>query len=538
MRRWLGVGRVCAPPCENAGRPRDGAQTGPTSSRPRLPAFTCFILSLAAAGVVAAKDVDITDRGAVAGAPALATVAIQGAIDEVAAAGGGTVIVPGGVFMSAPLQLRSHVTLRLERGAVLRCSSDPADSRRARGFISSDGCEDVGLEGAGTIDGNGKVFEQRDSAPGRPLLLSFRNSKHVVVRDVTLRNAATWACRLQGCDGVRITGLRIHSHENYNNDGIDIDSRNVVISDCLIDCDDDAICFKSDSAAFCENVTVTNCVIATNCNAIKMGTSSVGGFRNITVSNCVVRAASEDHRRKWKTRIEGIALDTTAETGIALECVDGGTLEQVTITNITMTGIQTPIFLRLGHRRNAPGRLRNVVISNITATTESLLPSLIVGIPGHRVEGVMLRDIIVDVLGNGTAAHAARTVPEKEKEYPLNRMFGHSLPAYGLYVRHAAGVTLDNVRFNLRHPDARPAVVLDDVHGFDLRHLRAAVSTPAAPVLRMNASTQILVSGFRVSEPLEQFAAVENCPPGALTLLANDFTGVKRISNLEAETTR
>lgn len=480
-----------------------------------------------------AKDINIVTAGAKPGDAALVTEILQRAIDEVSAAGGGTVIIPTGTFISAPVQLRSHVTLRLERGAVLQASPNPEHGRRARGFVSAEGCENIGLEGPGIIDGNGGVYEQRDSAPGRPNLVFLRDSRQVLIRDVTLRNAASWTCRLLGCDGVQVRSIRIYSHGGYNNDGIDIDSRNVVVSDCLIDCDDDGICFKSDSTTPCENVVVTNCVVASNCNLIKMGTASIGGFKNISISNCVLRAASEDNRRRWKKSVAGVALDTTGISGIALEIVDGGVMDQVTITNIAMTGVQTPIFMRLGNRRNAPGQVRNVIISNITARTESLISSSITGIPGHRVEGVVLRDILIDVLGNGTAEHAARAVPEKLKDYPENRMFGHSLPAYGLYVRHVQGLTLDNVQFKLRNPDARPAIVLEDAHQVDLRSLRAAPSTPAAPVLVLRESSQVLVSGFRTAEPLKQFARLESCAAGALTLVANDLTGVEQVSNVD-----
>jgi hypothetical protein len=269
-----------------------------------------------------------------------------------------------------------------------------------------------------------------------------------------------------------------------------------------------------------------------------MGTASVGGFKNSTVSNCVLRAASEDHRRQWKKKLEGIALDTTGISGIALEIVDGGVMDQVCLTNLAMTGIQTPIFIRLGGRRHAPGTLRNVVISNITATTESLLSSSITGIPGYRVEGVILRDIQVNVLGRGTEKHATRAVPEKEKSYPENRMFGDSLPAYGLYVRHVSGLTLDNVRFTLRHPDARPAIIFEDAVAVDVRHLRADPPTPAAPLIRVKECTGITISGFRAVQPLEQFAHVEGGGPDALRLPGNDFTQVQRVSNLPDSGTR
>lgn len=507
--------------------------------RSLLPSFFCLFSDLrpvvgvvllgASLGGVHARTIDIGTCGATPGGDVAVTRVIQEAIDAVSASGGGTVVIPSGLFVSAPIQLRSRVTLRLERGAILRCVSNPAEAARARGFVFAEECENVGIEGPGTLDGNGFVFEQRDGARGRPRLVEFYRVRDASIREVTLLNAASWTCKLQDCDGVRVHGVRILSHAGFNNDGIDIDSRNVVISDCLIDCDDDAICFKSHGATPCENVTVTNCVAASNCNLIKMGTASFGGFRNITVSNCVLRPASENKYRNWKKQIEGVAAATTGLAGIALEIVDGGILDRVCLSNITMSGVQTPIFIRLGGRQNAPGTLRNVVISGITARTESLLPSAIVGIPGHRIDGVVLRDILVEVLGNGTEKHAARAVPEKESGYPENRMFGASLPAYGLYVRHAEGITLDGVRFRLINPDARPAIVLEDAHRIELRHLRADAPTSDLPLLRMKKASSVVVSGFRAEMPLRRFVELLGCAAGAIDLSGNDFTRVEQV---------
>ena len=93
-------------------------------------------------------------------------------------------------------------------------------------------------------------------------------------------NAPSWVFRILECDGVIVRGVRIYSYVNQNNDGIDIDAKNVVVSDCIVDCEDDAICLKSDNPDFLvENITITNCIAASNCNAIKFGTASHCGFK-------------------------------------------------------------------------------------------------------------------------------------------------------------------------------------------------------------------------------------------------------------------
>ena len=153
------------------------------------------------------------------------------------------------------------------------------------------------------------------------------------------------------------------------------------------------------------------------------------------------------------------------EIGLALEIVDGGFMDQVTVTNLTMEGILTPLFIRLGIRRSMnkdadgnpiPGTLKNVVISNISATDESFLHSSVTGIPGSYVENVIIRDVILHSKGGGSMQEANREIPEKIDRYPqANVLFGYSIPAYGMYVRHVKSLVMENFSFNLLKPAAR-----------------------------------------------------------------------------------
>jgi len=276
---------------------------------------------------------------------------------------------------------------------------------------------------------------------------------------------------LFGGEDIHVTGIQIYSHSNFNNDGIDIDSKDVRISDCYIDTDDDALCFKSDRRVPCENVVVTNCILASNCNLIKMGTASFGGFKNITVQNCVLRRASESNFRHWHKSIAGITDSITGISGIALEIVDGGHLAQVNISDIVMEGVQTPIFIRLGSRRNPTGSLKNVTISNVIANNSSLIPSTISGVPGFNIENVCIRNCIFNSMGKGEFVSYDTEVPEAENKYPENRMFGSSLPAFGFYIRHAKDIELSDIKFNLLNPDSRPALWVENTASVEMRNL-------------------------------------------------------------------
>ena len=414
---------------------------------------------------------------------------IQRRIDAASAAGGGTVTLEAGDYPVASIFLKSGVTLELRKGATLLASTNKADyanvtggpntPRAAHAVVCANGATNIALVGEGVVDGRGWAIAgtERDNEPGRWRDVMFYRSKGVRVEGVTLRNAASWTCYFKECEDVVARRVTIRSLTNWNNDGIDIDAKNVLVEDCDIDSDDDAICPKSDNPRFiCENVEVRNCRLASNCNHIKLGTASKGGFRNIWIHDCtLVQCATNiiPQIKNKKGRGNDIPgwdkRDIASRVGIAVECVDGGILENVRVSGIRMTRCcQTPILVRLGRRREHPdGRasfLRNVVIENVTGESASLLASSITGVPGLRPSGVTIRNVDLKLMGGGPASEVTRPVPEAEKAYPENRMFKRQmLPAYGFYVRHADGVTFENVKLTYTgDTEARPAIFIDD----------------------------------------------------------------------------
>ena len=428
--------------------------------------------------VAGSRNIDIAKAGAKPGPGRDNATVIQKSIDKVSRAGGGTVTIPAGNFYTGPIELKSGVELHLDMGARLLGIADIAayesahlvrDGKRSpfSALIYANFQSDIAVTGPGTIDGQGgdPAFDTGKADPaGRPMIILFRECKNVVVSDIRLENAAHWVQYYTDCEGVRVSGVKVLSHCNYNNDGIDIESRDVVVTGCIFDCEDDAICLKGAGDNLCENVAVSNCVAASNCNAVKLGTGSCTGYRNITISNITIRAASESRFRDWSAKIEGVTAPITVISGIAVEVVDGGICENVNISNISMRDVQTPIFIRMGRRGSScdNSRLRGITISGVTAVCESMMTSSITGVPGLYPEDIYLSDIDITSPGGGTAEMAAMEVPEAEDTYPENRKLGHSLPASGLYIRHANNVFLSNVRFHFRTPDNRPLIVTDD----------------------------------------------------------------------------
>jgi polygalacturonase len=430
----------------------------------------CLILFSRAMAI----ELSVTDFGAIPDSVTLNTQAIQAAIDKCHHAGGGIVKVPAGVYLTGTIFLKDNVSFEVQRGAELRGSGNTADYpeiKRNRALIWAYKTKNASLQGDGIINGQGGLFHVGDNAPNRPFLVLIDSCNHIRINNLKLINSAMWTLRLFGGSDIYVTGIQIYSHSNFNNDGIDIDSKDVRISDCYIDCDDDALCFKSDRKVPCENVVVTNCILASNCNLIKMGTASFGGFKNVTVQNCVLRRASESNFRNWNKTIAGITEPITGISGIVLEIVDGGHLDQVNISDIVMEGVQTPIFIRLGSRRNPTGSLKNVTISNVIASNSSLIPSTISGVPGFHIENVSIRNCIFNCMGKGEFVSSDAEVPEAENKYPENRMFGSSLPAFGFYIRHAKEIELSDIKFNLLNPDSRPALWVEKTASVEIRNL-------------------------------------------------------------------
>ncbi|MGV8096107.1 MAG: glycoside hydrolase family 28 protein [Mangrovibacterium sp.] len=472
-----------------------------------------------------AKDFNVLDFGAITDGKTLTTKAIQDAIDQCALTGEGTVTLPSGTYLTTTVFLKDGVNLHISKGATLLGSTDRKAFTGA--VVFADHIQNAAITGLGTINGQG--FKQYYAKPGeRHHNIFLLNCRNITVSDVTLINSPTWVFRIRECDGVMIRGIRIYSFSNENNDGIDIEGKNITLSDCIIDCDDDAVCLKSERTGYLvENITITNCVIGSSCNAIKFGTASTCGFKNISVSNCTIRRPSEAANRKWSKMIPGVSGDTTLISGIVLEIVDGGLMDQVAITNITMTGVQTPLFIKLGSREGI-GTLKNVIISNIIASDESLMTSSITGVPDGFIENVIIKDVIFNCRGTAIEEEAIAPVPERNSVGPDNRMFGYSLPAYGLYVRHVKNLFFGNFRFNLLHPDARPAIVLDDCHDVRISDFSAGQPTGGQPLLRVIQSTSVTLSGYHSTEQISKFVQVEGKKSANIKLIGNDFSRVKK----------
>ena len=436
----------------------------------------------------------VLDFGAIPDGKTLAREAFQAAVDACHAAGGGTVLVPMGTYLLGTIEMRSHVHILFEDGVRVLGSvdfdrdylprepfeggkyQDDSHSFYDHSLFVVKGCCDVGFSGRATIDMQGIFIESDRGQYYRTVkIFAMRESQDIVLADLTLLRACDLAVWMVDCERVRIHGLSL----DVLVDGISPDGcRDVVISDCIILADDDALVFKSSFSLHrfvaCEYITVRNCIISSNASAIKIGTETNGDFRNISITGCTIR--------------------NVRRAGIALESADGANLSGIVISNITMQRVATPLFVRLCRRMRAPegtpvGSIRDIMISNVHADNDGTpykthylyLPSqqnvgpickpfpfasMIMGLADHPIENLTLRDVTLCVEGGKTPEDALPLpLPEKEEAYPDVNMFGWDchLPASCLFVRHVRGYREKNVTLRTHNPDTRPLTIREDV---------------------------------------------------------------------------
>ncbi len=537
-------------------------------SRFRTIAFALFLLGISSPQSMRAQIVpvnasnpfyDVRNFGAKGDAKVLDTDAVNKAIDSAAANGGGTIYFPAGTYLCFSIHLKSNITLYLDNGATI-LAADPAvhrgkydlpepnefdmyqdfgHSHWKNSLMWGIGIENFAIVGQGKIDGQG--LSRRSPGPRRPRsvgetpasmannvsplgetsdrremeglgtkAIALKLSRNITLKDFTIYRAGHFALLATGVDNLTIDNLRVDT----NRDGFDIDScRYVRISNSHVNTpNDDAIVLKSSYALgfprATENVTITNSQVSgfdlgtmldgtykttqefapdkdRVTGRIKFGTESNGGFKNIAISN----------------------INFVHCRGLAIETVDGGIIEDVTVSNITMRDITTaPIFIRLGKRQRAPegapvAKVRRININNVVVSSaHHEFASIIAGLAESPIEDIRLSNIRIHYNGGGTKADAERVIPENEKNYPEPSMFGVT-PAYGFFVRHAKGIIFDNVEVSFAKDDHRPGFVFDNVHGAELFRVNAQL-LPTSNLFRLKNVTAFKSQRSRQSADL------------------------------------
>lgn len=359
---------------------------------------------------------NVKDYGAIADTAFLSTTAIQKAIDDCAKNGGGVVWIPNGDYLTTSLVMKSNVNLHLDGGAILYASRNVDDYKNHKIKIgaSDESVVEVLLIALNqkniSVTGTGKLHCQAvrkqfrrepqlavtDSVTGReidnairygadyrtkyrkvppcPGAINFTGCTNVHIKDIEVIESSFWSVHLQWCDRVFVDGIHIQSNSDngVNSDGLDIDGCcNVMISNCVINTGDDALCLKTTRQGNltkpCRDITVSNCILTSSSAALKLGTESHADFENITVTNCIIKNANR---------------------GLNMIIRDGGNVRNVIFSDIIINTVRKATFwwgngdaiwLTTQKRGAIPsaGKIENVTFNHIIAHGQS----------GVRLEG-------------------------------------------------------------------------------------------------------------------------------------------------------
>lgn len=379
-----------------------------------------------------ARTFDVKAFGATGVRADNATRACQAAIDACAAAGGGTVRVPPGAYTVGMIQLKDHVTLDLDAGATLFLSQDNAEFPRGRrAMIFAENATNIGVTGRGALDGLAQyVFtEMRGLDPEiateidiaraagvdmrryyrtgvQTYMFILNGCRNVLLRDISVVHSPLWNVRLNDCDRVHVHGVYIYSdlEKGVNADGIDIvSSRNVIISDSVIETADDAIVLKSIArdgkpAQPTENVTVTNCVLSSSSTPLMIGTETEADIRHVVFSNCVIRNSNK---------------------GFGINVQDGAVVSDVIFRGLTIetsrrhwnwwgSAEMCKFVLKKRTPASRLGVIRDVVVDDVIAHARGT--STIVGHPDQPIENLRVSNVQLRMLPENApdkrAAHA------------------------------------------------------------------------------------------------------------------------------------
>lgn len=433
----------------------------------------------------------------------LDTAAFRRAIADCADAGGGSVLVPPGRYLTGTVRLKSNITLVLEAGSEIVGTPDlsqyesfnPPDTKGMavspspwhRALVLGVDVENVTIAGDGVIDGN-KVFDPQGEEKMRgPHGVLFGNSRNIKLRDISIRDAANYAVMLEFTSDVEVRGIKVTGGW----DGVhfrgwkDRPCRNVTITDSEFYTGDDSI-----AGWFWENTVISRCILNSSCNGIRL----IGPAKHLIVHDCLFfgpgrfehRTSRERHRTNM---LAGILLQPGAWDPTE------GRLDDVQISNVTMHDVATPFSLTLAPG-NTAGRIE---VNGMTATGVYRAAASIESWAAEPIESVILRGLNLEFAGGGSAAGAAVQRPGVD---------ARELPVWGIYAHNVKTLELEDVRLNVVRPDGRPALLIDGVDRLKLDAVRTQPSNVPA----------LALSGVRELElrSTELKATVNSASPAAV----------------------
>jgi len=439
---------------------------------------------------------DVRHYGARGNGTNLETAGFEKAINAASSAGGGTVFVPAGAYLTGTVRLRDNITLWLDGGATLVGTKDVSQYQSSKGteewykaLILATGAHNVALVGSGTVDGN-HVFNPKGEEHIRgPHAILFENCTRVTVRDIQVKDAGNYAVILRSVDGIDINGIVVHGGW----DGINMhDARNATISNCRLFTGDDSL-----AGAYWENVTVSNCILNSACNPIR-----VGG-RNVLITNCVMYGPGEAEH--------GTSLRHATEAGFQIlpqnsrahnKYVKPGPVDNMVLANNTMIHIRTPVYV--AYSADAPYSGNNlgvnrIVIENLTVLDAGRTPFYISAPADNPAKSIVLRNVRMTFTGGGSEAQA-----EGQGFSPYS-----ILQSYAVYGRNVEHLELQDVRVDYAQPDTRPAIFGENIGTLELDRFQAQREPGGAPFLELAGIGKLVIDGKQAPAAIARVDGLE-----------------------------
>lgn len=481
-----------------------------------------------------AQTFDVTKYGAIGNGKTINTKALQNAIDACFKNGGGTVLVPTGVFVTGTLNLKNNVNLYLHSGAVLKGSANINDYIPVNGvhygMFFTENSENITISGSGNIDANGDVFFDTTKAKkiewggvtgtrqkenfrkvldggigdgpivpkDRPYqTLIFSNCKRITIKDVFISNSSFWTILMADCDSVLIEGIRLWTNMlTPNADGIDItSSKNITISNCDVRAGDDAIIVVGYASHFevpgfkdlrhsSENINIVNCNLQSASSAIRIGYFDHNSVRNINISNCNI---------------------TNSTRGIGIFLRDQGSLENINVSNVNIeTKLRTgdwwgngePIHISAvrgkakvdGTETEKLGVIKNVTFTNVNCKAENGI--LIYGSEESRIQNINFKNVTFDFIDSKLNEVAGGNIDLRGCLDEKQQLFARDIPAiYGQYVDD---LTIEDFKLTwtgTRMPYFTNGIEINNFNDVRIDHFKGTgspINKKAVPVLLEN----------------------------------------------------
>ncbi|MFC1764554.1 glycosyl hydrolase family 28-related protein [Planctomycetota bacterium] len=434
--------------------------------------------SLTTENLAKLKVCNVRHFGAVGDGSVNDAAAVNRAIENCNAIGGGTVFVPSGLYTVGSIHMKSNVTLILDKGAVLKALPgvmdpweanpndqglmDPAYYHWEASLIWGKDLENVKIYGPGTLDGSALTRSSQVPPGTGDKGIALKLCQNIEIRNLNIREGGHYAILTTGCENVLIDNVTIKT----GRDGLNLSQCcNVEVANCHIDAvryedgypagGDDAIKLGSDlslgKARPSQNITVRNCYLASGCNGLQFGTETIAPFRNI--------------------RFENIFIQRAGKAGIGITSNDGSHISDIHFQDIAMEKTFVPVFIKLSDVARVPsgtyrrGTIRDITFENISARDcysyfkDREMPCVIWGKPESPIENIEFKNVQMTVKGGHPASEASLNPEENDERFP--RKVG-GLPAYAWYMRHVKDIHFLDCEFGFERKDGRPGVVVDD----------------------------------------------------------------------------